>query len=120
MSDVTADPADKFETGPAEITKAGFGFVHLGGPRQPIDATETWFVDAAGRIRDGDSGNQQETCSAAQDDVYLSPSVIRRFSLKTGDMVKCTWRPPQRKERFRAAVDVAEVNGEAPTSASSL
>lgn len=114
MSDATTEPADKSETGPAEITKAGFGFVHLGGPRQPIDAGETWFVDAVGRIREGDSGNRQETCSAAQDDLYLSPSLIRRCGLKSGDTVKCTWRAPREGERFRAAVEVVEVNGEAP------
>jgi len=111
MRDAAAEFPDRFETGPVTVTRAGFGFVHLGGPRQRIEAEETWCVDAAGRLSVGEG---EETCLAARNDIYLSPSLIRKFGLKSGDTVKCTWRARKGAERFRSAVDVVEVNGQIP------
>ena len=48
------------------------------------------------------------------EDIYLSPSQIRRFSLKTGDFVAGQIRPPREKERFFAMLKVESINNEAP------
>ena len=48
------------------------------------------------------------------DDVYISPSQIKRFSLKTGDTVAGQIRPPKDNERFFALLKVERVNDENP------
>jgi transcription termination factor Rho len=48
------------------------------------------------------------------DDVYVSPSQIRRFNLRTGDHVQGTTRPPKETERYFALIKVDKINGEAP------
>ena len=49
-----------------------------------------------------------------QDDIYMSPSQIRRFSLRTGDTVEGVIRHPREKERFFALLKVSKVNGSDP------
>jgi transcription termination factor Rho len=51
-------------------------------------------------------------------DVYVSPSQIRRFSLKTGDKVKGKGRIPKEGEKFQALLYVQTVNGDTPDVAS--
>ena len=48
------------------------------------------------------------------DDVYVSPSQIRRFNLRTGDHVTGTIRPPKESERYFALIKVDKINGESP------
>ncbi len=48
------------------------------------------------------------------DDIYISPSQIRRFALRTGDTVAGQIRPPKEGERYFALLKVAEVNFEDP------
>lgn len=48
------------------------------------------------------------------EDIYLSPSQIRRFSLKTGDFVAGQIRQPREKERFFAMLKVESINNEVP------
>jgi transcription termination factor Rho len=48
------------------------------------------------------------------DDIYVSPSQIRRFNLRTGDGVSGTIRPPKESERYFALTKVDKVNGENP------
>jgi len=48
------------------------------------------------------------------DDIYLSPSQIKKFDLKTGDTVAGQVRPPKDNERYFALLKVESVNGEAP------
>lgn len=50
-------------------------------------------------------------------DVYVSPTQIRRFNLKTGDQIKGISRHPNQGERFGALLYVQEVNGDPPTVA---
>jgi transcription termination factor Rho len=52
------------------------------------------------------------------DDVYVSPSQIRRFNLRTGDTVAGKIRPPKESERYFALLKVEEVNGESPEARS--
>lgn len=47
-------------------------------------------------------------------DVYVSPSQIRRFNLKTGDKILGITRPPKSGEKFRALLYVQKVNGDSP------
>lgn len=48
------------------------------------------------------------------DDIYVSPSQIKRFSLRTGDHVSGQVRPPKEGERFFALLRVEAVNGQNP------
>lgn len=54
----------------------------------------------------------------SQDDIYVSPSQIRKFDLKTGDKVAGQVRPPKDNERFFALLKVEDVNGFPPEEAS--
>ncbi|WP_373419333.1 transcription termination factor Rho [Clostridium sp. BSD9I1] len=51
------------------------------------------------------------------DDIYVSPSQIRRFNLKTGDEVQGKVRTPKEGEKFKALLYVEKVNGENPERA---
>ena len=48
------------------------------------------------------------------DDIYVSPSQIRRFSLRTGDTISGLVRPPKDGERYYALLKVGELNFEPP------
>jgi transcription termination factor Rho len=48
------------------------------------------------------------------EDIYVSPSQIRRFALRTGDSVEGEIREPKEKERFLALLRVDKVNGDSP------
>ena len=51
------------------------------------------------------------------DDIYISPSQIRRFNLRTGDTIAGEVRPPKEGEKYFALLKVDEVNFESPESA---
>ena len=51
---------------------------------------------------------------AGPDDIYVSPSQIRRFNLRTGDTVRGNIRPPKESERYFALLKVEEINGQSP------
>ena len=51
------------------------------------------------------------------DDIYISPSQIKRFNLRTGDTVTGQIRPPKDNERFFALLRVEAVNNESPDKA---
>src|SRR5213596_3802564 len=51
------------------------------------------------------------------DDIYVSPSQIKRFDLKTGDTVSGQVRPPKEWERYLALLKVERVNGGEPEAA---
>ncbi|MBA1148451.1 transcription termination factor Rho [Ectothiorhodospiraceae bacterium WFHF3C12] len=65
--------------------------------------------DGFGFLRSADS-----SYLAGPDDIYVSPSQIRRFSLRTGDTVAGKIRPPKEGERYFALLKVSEVNFEKP------
>jgi len=54
-----------------------------------------------------------------RNDIYVSPSQIKRFSLRTGDIVSGRIRPPKENERFFALIRVEAVNFENPEEAKS-
>jgi transcription termination factor Rho len=70
--------------------------------------------DGFGFLRSSDS-----SYLAGPDDIYVSPSQIRRFSLRTGDTVSGLIRPPKDGERYFALLKVGEINHDAPENAKS-
>jgi transcription termination factor Rho len=68
--------------------------------------------DGFGFLRSADS-----SYLAGPDDIYVSPSQIRRFALRTGDMLAGKIRPPKDSERYFALLKVEEINYESPDAA---
>ncbi len=54
---------------------------------------------------------------AGPDDIYVSPSQIRRFNLRTGDNISGKIRPPKESERYFALLKINEINFEPPDKA---
>ncbi len=77
---------DIFSVGVLEILQDGFGF-----------------------LRSADS-----SYLAGPDDIYVSPSQIRRFNLRTGDTISGKIRPPKDNERYFALLKVDEINFDLP------
>ena len=80
--------ADIYGDGVLEILQDGFGF-----------------------LRSADS-----SYLAGPDDIYVSPSQIRRFNLRTGDTVAGKIRPPKDGERYFALLKISEINFSKPES----
>jgi len=68
--------------------------------------------DGFGFLRSADS-----SYLAGPDDIYVSPSQIRRFSLRTGDTIAGKIRPPKEGERYFALLKVDKINLDPPESA---
>ena len=83
--------ADIYGDGVLEILQDGFGF-----------------------LRSADS-----SYLAGPDDIYVSPSQIRRFNLRTGDTVAGKIRPPKDGERYFALLKISEINFSKPESSKS-
>jgi transcription termination factor Rho len=73
------------------------------------DGTLEVLPDGFGFLRSPDT-----SYLASTDDIYVSPSQIRRFNLHTGDTIEGEIRTPKDGERYFALVKVDKVNGEAP------
>ena len=51
---------------------------------------------------------------SSPDDIYVSPQQIKKYGLKTGDVVECTVRPPHDNEKYFALSNVSSINGRQP------
>jgi len=69
------------------------------------------LTDGFGFLRSSDG-----SYLAGPDDIYVSPSQIRRFGLRTGDTVSGKIRPPKDNERYFALLKVDQINFEPPES----
>ena len=65
--------------------------------------------DGFGFLRSADS-----SYLAGPDDIYVSPSQIRRFNLRTGDTISGKIRPPKDNERYFALLKVDQINFDSP------
>ena len=83
---------------------------------EPIfgDGTLEVLPDGFGFLR-----SPETSYLASTDDIYISPSQIRRFNLHTGDTIEGEIRTPKDGERYFALVKVDKVNGEPPENAKS-
>jgi len=68
--------------------------------------------DGFGFLRSADS-----SYLAGPDDIYVSPSQIRRFNLRTGDTISGKIRPPKDSERYFALLKVDKINFDKPENA---
>ncbi len=73
------------------------------------DGTLETLPDGFGFLRSPDT-----SYLASTDDIYVSPSQIRRFNLHTGDTIEGEIRTPKEGERYFALVKVDKINGESP------
>ena len=67
--------------------------------------------------QDGYGFLRRDNYSSSEDDIYISPSQIRRFRLKTGDKIGGVTRPAKAGEKFKALLYVKAVNGLDPQTA---
>ena len=77
----------------------------------PISGTGVLEVlqDGFGFLR-----SPEENYLPGPDDIYISPSQVRRFGLRTGDIVEGEIRAPKESERYFALLRVGSINGEPP------
>ncbi|HIF25350.1 MAG TPA: transcription termination factor Rho [Micavibrio sp.] len=77
----------------------------------PISGTGVLEVlqDGFGFLR-----SPEENYLPGPDDIYISPSQVRRFGLRTGDIVEGEIRAPKDSERYFALLKVGSINGESP------
>ena len=70
-------------------------------------------------LQDGFGFLRSADCSylAGPDDIYVSPSQIRRFGLRTGDTIAGKIRPPKDSERYFAMLKVDQINFDTPENA---
>ncbi|HLQ34263.1 MAG TPA: Rho termination factor N-terminal domain-containing protein, partial [Chloroflexota bacterium] len=65
-------------------------------------------------VEDGFGFLRQERLLPGPDDIYVSQSQIRRFGLRTGDLVSGQIRPPKDNEKYYGLLRVEAVNGQEP------
>lgn len=87
MEVMAGEPGDIMAEGVLEILPDGYGFLRI------------------------------ENYLPSDEDIYISPSQIRRFHLRTGDMISGKIRPPKQGERYRAILQISGVNGLNPEHA---
>jgi transcription termination factor Rho len=87
MEAMADEPGDAVAEGVLEILPDGYGFLRI------------------------------ENYLPSDEDIYISPSQIRRFHLRTGDMIAGKTRPPKEGEKYRAILQISAVNGLDPEHA---
>ena len=104
----TNNPPERHEQEPAEvmpvINKERFD-VELDGIIEGLGTLEM-MPDGYGFLRSPDYNYQ-----TSPDDIYVSPSQIKLFGLRTGDTVKGAIRPPKEGEKYFALLKVSKING---------
>jgi transcription termination factor Rho len=109
---VSGEPADEEEAGRGEDERAEEGEDRVEEADEDVETDEVAGV--LDRMPQGYGFLRLSGLSAAEGDVYVSASQIRRCELRPGDEVRGPARAPRRGERHRALVRVDSVNGQDP------
>ena len=97
-------PVEQVEVMPPTVHRERFD-VELDGIVEGLGTLEM-MPDGYGFLRSPDYNYQ-----TSPDDIYVSPSQIKLFGLKTGDTVRGAIRPPKEGEKYFALLKVAKING---------
>jgi len=97
-------PVEPLEVMPPTVHRERFD-VELDGIVEGLGTLEM-MPDGYGFLRSPDYNYQ-----TSPDDIYVSPSQIKLFGLKTGDTVRGAIRPPKEGEKYFALLKVAKING---------
>ncbi len=115
-----AKSLEEFENEPDEINRE-INITNL--PEKIVDEIES-SGDEALKVEgilethpDGYGFLRTSNYLTSEDDVYISPSQIRRFHMQTGDKITGITRPPKQGEKFKALLYVKEVNDDNPETA---
>jgi transcription termination factor Rho len=95
---------EKFAGTPANMPKYDFGDLISG------NGVLECLTDGYGFLRSSDYNYL-----SSPDDIYVSPQQIKKYGLKTGDVVECTVRPPHENEKYFALSTVKSINGRNPS-----
>lgn len=90
---------------PQENGTANFDFTDLVSGNGVLEV----LTDGYGFLRSSDYNYL-----SSPDDIYVSPMQIKKYGLKTGDVVDCTIRPPHDSEKYFAMSNVCSINGRNP------
>ena len=99
-----AQTTEKEFTRPQEAPKYDFGDIITG------NGVLECLTDGYGFLRSSDYNYL-----SSPDDIYVSPQQIKKYGLKTGDVVECTVRPPHENEKYFALSNVNSINGRHPS-----
>ena len=99
-----SQPIDKEFARPADMPKYDFGDLITG------NGVLECLTDGYGFLRSSDYNYL-----SSPDDIYVSPQQIKKYGLKTGDVVECTVRPPHENEKYFALSTVKSINGRNPS-----
>ena len=103
MAQPTLPMEDKYVR-PGEAPKYDFGDLITG------NGVLECLTDGYGFLRSSDYNYL-----SSPDDIYVSPQQIKKYGLKTGDVVECTVRPPHENEKYFALSTVKSINGRNPS-----
>ena len=96
-------PVQQTYNAPAD--NAGFDFDNLIGANGVLEI----MPDGYGFLRSSDFNYL-----SSPDDVYVANNLIKRYGLKTGDVVQCTVRPPRDGEKYFPLTNIEKINGRVP------
>ena len=101
----TAEPAFQPASAPRSAASARYDFEDIIQGNGVLEIMQ----DGYGFLRSSDYNYL-----SSPDDIYVSPQQIKKYSLKTGDVVDCTVRPPHDNEKYFAMSNVNLINGRNP------
>jgi transcription termination factor Rho len=83
-------------------------------PQRPQNNSQTAVKGVIEIHDDGFGFLRSDNFLTGSSDCYVSPTFVRKFNLKTGDMISGKTRPPREGERFSALIFIDSINGDVP------